>query len=192
MRWKWFCGWIFVFPLLKVLTGAEIRGTVPKKGPCIVAANHVSFLDPPLVGITAFRETFFLAKAGLFRVTPFFSWLITTFNAMQVQGTEGMIRAIQLLKQGKAVVIFPEGTRSRKGRMLPFNPGIGYLAISLGVPVVPAYITNADKKFISLTLRFHSLKIRYGAPVYPRGFADRKDEYQRFADRIREEVIKLK
>jgi 1-acyl-sn-glycerol-3-phosphate acyltransferase len=192
MRWKWFCGWVLVFPLLKILTGVEIRGKVPKTGPFILAANHVSFLDPPLIGLTAFREIHFLAKEGLFRVTPFFSWLITTFNAMQVHGTEGMIRAIQLLRQGKAVVIFPEGTRSRKGHMLPFNPGIGYLAISLGVPVVPAYITNAGKRFFSLMLRFHSLKITYGTPVYPRGYANRKDEYQRFADRIREEVIKLK
>jgi len=192
MRWRWFCGWIFVFPLLRILTGVEIRGKVPKKGPVILAANHVSFLDPPLIGITAFRETYFLAKKGLFHVTPFFSWLITSFNAMQVHGTEGMIRAIQLLRQGKAVVIFPEGTRSRKGELLPFNPGIGFLAISLGVPVVPAYIANADKKFFSLMLRFHPLKVTYGTPVYPRDFSDRKDEYQRFADRIREEVLKLR
>jgi len=111
---------------------------------------------------------------------------------MQVHGTEGMIRAVQLLRQGKAVVIFPEGTRSRQGHMLPFNPGIGFLAISLGVPVVPAYIANADKKLLSLMLRFHSLKITYGAPVYPRGFKNNKLEYQRFADMIRKEVLTLK
>jgi 1-acyl-sn-glycerol-3-phosphate acyltransferase len=189
---KWFIGWAFVFPLLKILTGIRIRGKVPKKGPCIIAANHVSFLDPPVLGLTAFREIYFLAKQGLFRVSPFFSWLITTYNAMQVHGTEGMIRAVQLLRQGKAVVIFPEGTRSRKGHMLPFNPGIGYLAISLGVPVVPAYIANSDKRFFNLMLRIHSLKVSFGAPVFPRGFAKTKEEYQRFADRIREEVIKLK
>lgn len=189
---KWFIGWAFVFPLLKILTGIRIRGKVPKKGPCIIAANHVSFLDPPVLGLTAFREIYFLAKQGLFRVSPFFSWLITTYNAMQVHGTEGMIRAVQLLRQGKAVLIFPEGTRSRKGYMLPFNPGIGYLAISLGVPVVPAYIANSDKRFLSLMLRIHSLKVSFGAPVFPRGFANTKEEYQRFADRVREEVVKLK
>lgn len=192
MRPKWFWGWVFAFPLFKVLTGIQIRGTVPKNGPFIVAANHVSFLDPPVIGLTAFREIHFLAKKGLFHVSPFFSWLITTFNAMQVHGTEGMIRAVQLLQAGKAVVIFPEGTRSRKGYMLPFNPGIGYLAISLGVPVVPTYIANADKKIISLMLRLHPLKITFGAPVYPRGYAKNKTEYQRFADRIREEVLILK
>lgn len=192
MRPIWFWGWIFVFPWLKILTGIQIRGTVPKKGPFIVAANHVSFLDPPVIGIAAFREIYFLAKKGLFHVSPFFSRLITAFNAMQVHGTEGMIRAVQLLQQGKAVVIFPEGTRSRKGFMLPFNPGIGYLAISLGVPVVPTYIANADKSFVSLMLRFHPLKITFGAPVYPRDYAKTKTEYQRFADMIREEVLTLK
>jgi len=189
---KWFIGWAFVFPLLKILTGIRIRGKVPKKGPCIIAANHVSFLDPPVLGLTAFREIYFLAKKGLFHVSPFFSWLITAFNAMQVHGTEGMIRAVQLLRAGKAVVIFPEGTRSRIGRMLPFNPGIGYLAITLGVPVVPAYIANADKKLLTLMLRVHPLKITYGAPVYPRGYAKNKEEFQRFADKIREEVLTLK
>lgn len=153
MRLKWFIGWAIVFPLLKILTGVEIRGKVPKKGPCIIAANHVSFLDPPVLGLTAFREIYFLAKKGLFRISPFFSWLIMTYNAMQVHGTEGMIKALRLLRAGKPVVIFPEGTRSRIGHMLPFNPGIGYLAITLSIPVIPAYITNSNRKFLSLILR---------------------------------------
>jgi len=192
MNPTWFLAWIIAFPLAGSLFGLRIKGRVPKQGALIIAANHVSFLDPPLIGIAAFRETFFLAKQGLFRVSPFFRWLITNLNALQVHGTEGMIKAVQLLRRGEAVAIFPEGTRSRIGHMLPFNPGIGYLAITQKVPVVPTLIVNSNRRVASLMCRFHTLEVRFGEPVNPDGFGDTKEEFQRFADRIREEVLKLR
>lgn len=192
MNPAWFLAFIIAFPLAGSLFGLRVRGRIPKKGAVIIAANHVSFLDPPVIGIAAFREVHFLAKQGLFRVSPFFRWLIMTLNALQVHGTEGMIKAVQLLRRGEAVVIFPEGTRSRVGRLLPFNPGIGYLALSQKVPVIPALIVNSNRRVASLLCRFHRLEVRFGEPVDPAGFGATKAEYQRFADRIREEVLKLR
>jgi 1-acyl-sn-glycerol-3-phosphate acyltransferase len=105
---KWFIPWLFAFPLLKILTGIKINGSMQKKGPCIVACNHASALDPPVIGITACREVYFLAKIGLFNLSKFFTWLIRAYNAIPVTGIQGLRTAVRLLKKGKAVVIFPE------------------------------------------------------------------------------------
>lgn len=188
---KWFLGWLWAFPVFKILTGVEIEGRVPRKGAFIIASNHVSFLDPPALGICAGRELYFLAKIGLFSHSKFFSWLIRTFNAIPISGVMGVRPAVRLFRQGEVVVIFPEGTRSRKGVMLPFNPGVGYLAITFGIPVIPTFILNSDKKVFSLILRFNKLRIRFGEPIYPSGYKKNKKDIERFTIRLREEVLNL-
>lgn len=188
----WFLSWIWVFPLLKVLTGIKIIGTVPKKGSFIIACNHVSFLDPPIVGICAAREIYFLAKIDLFQTSRAFAWLIKAYNAIPISGVQGLRTAIKLLKRGKVVVIFPEGTRSRKGHMLPFNPGVSYLATNLRIPVIPAYIANSDKRFLQLILRLNRLKISFGKPISPAGYENSREDMERFARRLKEEVLKLR
>lgn len=189
---KWFVSWILIYPLFKLLTGIEIEGRIPRSGPVILAPNHVSFLDPPVVGITAFREIYFLAKPDLFKASGFFAWLITTYNAISIEGTAGLRKAIKLLKRGNAVVIFPEGTRSRKKRILPFHQGVGYLAINFGVPVIPVYIANSNKRFVSLVLRINKLKIRFGNMIFPHGYKKTREDFVLFANRVRDEMLKLK
>ena len=192
MSLKWLMAWLWIYPLLQLLTGIKIEGRIPKKGSFLLAANHVSFLDPPVVGITACREIYFLAKADLFRGSKFFAWLITTFNALSLEGTAGIRRAIRLLKKGNAVVIFPEGTRSRKKVVLPFHQGVGYLSIKFGVPVIPVYITNSNKRFVSLMLRINQLKIKFGKVISPQGYKKTRRDFERFATLIRDEVLRLK
>ncbi len=192
MSIKWFLSWIWLFFLLKVLTGIRITGTVPKKGSFIIACNHVSFLDPPIVGICAAREIYFLAKIDLFQTSKAFAWLIKAYNAIPVSGVQGLMTAIKLLKRGEVVVIFPEGTRSRKGHMLPFNPGVSYLAIRLGVPVIPAYIANSNKRLLRFILRLNKLKINFGKPVSPVGYENSREDMDRFTRRLKEEVLKLR
>jgi 1-acyl-sn-glycerol-3-phosphate acyltransferase len=128
----------------------------------------------------------------LFNVSRIFKGLIRVYNAIPVSGTQGLRTGVKLLKQGRVVVIFPEGTRSRKRTLLPFNPGVSYLAVTLGVPVIPAYITNSNKRFITLMLRINQLRIRFGSPVYPEGYLKNVKDFERFSKRIREEVLKLK
>ncbi len=192
MGFRWLISWLFTYPLFVLLTGVEIKGKIPNKGAVILSSNHVSFLDPPLVGYTAFREVFFLAKQGLFVLSRFFTWLIRSYNAINLEGGQGIRPAIRLLNQGKAIVIFPEGTRSKIGTMLPFNPGVGYLAITYDVPVIPVRIVNSNKKVFSLMCRINNLKIIYGEPVYPTGYDKSKQGFEEFAERIREEVMSLK
>lgn len=188
---KWFLGWIWAFPVFKIITGVDIQGRVPRKGAYIIACNHVSFLDPPALGICAGRELYFLAKIGLFAHSKFFAWLIRTFNAIPISGVMGVRPAIRLFQQGEIVVIFPEGTRARKGQMLPFNPGVSYLAITFNVPVIPVYIRNSNKRVISLILRINKLRIRFGKPIYPSGYEKSKKDIERFAAHLREEVLNL-
>ena len=189
---KWFVSWILMFPLFKFLTGLEIEGKIPKSGPLILAANHVSFLDPPAVGVTACREIYFLAKAGLFKGSKLFARLITAYNALTLEGMFGIRKAIRLLRTGNAVVIFPEGTRSRKKMILPFHHGVGYLAINYGVPVVPVYIANSNKRFITLVLRINKLKVKFGKMIKPHGYKKTRKDFARFATRVREEIMRLK
>jgi 1-acyl-sn-glycerol-3-phosphate acyltransferase len=192
MGLKWFLSWVFLFPISKLLTGIEIKGRVPRRGPVILAANHVSFLDPPVVGLTACREIYFLAKAGLFKGSKFFARLITSYNALTLEGMFGIRKAIRLLRDGHAVVIFPEGTRSRKKMVLPFHQGVGYLAINYGVPVVPVYISNSNKRVISLILRINQLKITFGKIISPQGYKNTREDFVRFANRVRDEMLRLK
>src|SRR4030042_193910 len=191
MRLIWFISWIIAFPLFKILSGLEIIGRIPKHGSCIIACNHVSFLDPPILAIAAGREIYFLAIIGLFKLSAFFGWLIRAYNAIPISGGMGLRPAIKLLKKGQAIVIFPEGTRSLQKKMLPFNPGVSFLAINYRVPVVPVYIKNSNKNFFLLMLRIYQLTIKFGKPVYSNGYNKSREDYERFARLLKNEVMRL-
>jgi 1-acyl-sn-glycerol-3-phosphate acyltransferase len=130
------------------LSGWEVHGRehVPKAGAVIVAANHISFWDPLLVGTAAIREQHFLAKGELFR--PPLGWLIRTYNAIPIRrGTadlSGLSKAKDVLRAGRSLVLFPEGTRARGGELRSARPGLGMLAVATGALVVPACILGSD------------------------------------------------
>lgn len=192
MTTRWLLSWLFAYPLLRFLTGIQIRGRIPRQGSYIIACNHVSFLDPPIVGIASLREVYFLAKIGLFQGWKSFSRLIESYNAIPISGVQGLRTAVKLLRRGQTVVIFPEGTRSRKGHMLPFNPGVSYLAIGLGVPVIPAYIHHSDKRFLSLCLRLYPLRITFGKPMRASGYSRTAKDYVRFGEKLRDAILELR
>src|SRR5271156_1917465 len=101
-----------------------------EEGPAIMAANHQSYFDPPLVGITCRNELYFLARKSLFDI-PFLGALISRVNALPVDLSKGDVSAlrtvINLLKAGNRTVIFPEGTRSLNGQIQQARPGIGMI-----------------------------------------------------------------
>ncbi|MBL0926510.1 MAG: 1-acyl-sn-glycerol-3-phosphate acyltransferase [Phycisphaerales bacterium] len=116
---------------------------LPATGPVILAANHLSLLDPPLVGIAyTHRQVTFLARDTLFR--GLFGRLISALNSIPIRrgaGDTGAIKAcLAALERGDALLMFPEGTRSPDGRVAPFQRGLSIIVKKARCPVVPVAI----------------------------------------------------
>ena len=192
---RWRIAYVIVYPIIKWLFGMKIEGreNVLKKGPCIITPNHVTFWDPPFVGFAVKRECYFLAKIDLFVTNPLFAWLIRTFNAIPIRRGAGAIsayeRAEELLKEGRAVIIFPEGTRSKTGKLLPFKKGAASLACKVRVPVFPAYIENVKEGPSKWIIRKKRLRIRIDKPLLP--YDNTKEYVEEFNKKIEERVKNL-
>lgn len=138
----------------------------PKDGTYIIACNHRSYADPVLLSLKVKRKCTYMAKEELFK-NPVFSALITAFGAFPVTrgaGDNGIIdTAIGKLKSGKNLAIFPEGSRSKDGKVGRGKTGVALIAARAGVPVVPCGISYEGTK-----LRFRNkITVRYGAPISP-------------------------
>lgn len=128
------------------------RDNIPaEKGGYIIASNHVSNNDPPVVGITFKGKYTFMAKEELFHKNPFFTWLIKRLGAFPVKrgakDNSAIDKALESLKEGRIFVIFPEGTRSKDGTLGHAKSGVTLIAAQAKVPVVPVYIKYGRKKF---------------------------------------------
>jgi 1-acyl-sn-glycerol-3-phosphate acyltransferase len=136
--------------LMRLLFRVEARGTehVPATGALLIVANHSSFLDPPLVGGMVPRQLTFLAKAELFAV-PILGPLIRRLGAYPVNRDGPDLAALRAsqraLAEGRAVLVFPEGTRGDEGQLREAKPGAALLAVQSGVPVVPAYVSGSGR-----------------------------------------------
>ncbi len=154
--------------LVGALSGWEVRGRehVPPTGAVIVASNHISFWDPPLVGTAAVRELHFLAKGELFE-TPVLGPLIRAYNALPIRrgvaDMRGLTKAMDVLRAGRALIVFPEGTRARDGELHDARPGVGMLAVATDARVVPVYISgsNQPRKWL---FRLGRLRVWFGPP----------------------------
>jgi 1-acyl-sn-glycerol-3-phosphate acyltransferase len=113
---------------------------IPAVGPVILASNHASLADPPLIGGSVPRAVNFLARDTLFDI-PLLGWYIRKLNAVPVNreggGGAGLKAILDRLQGGAAILLFPEGTRTHDGRLRPARSGIGLTVIKSGAPVVP-------------------------------------------------------
>lgn len=198
MRLRWKLGWSVVGPTLRLLFGVHVHGRehVPRKQALLIASNHMSFIDPPLVGHAVQRECWYLAKEELFGQSRFFRWLIAYFNAIPIKrdktfDTTLFRKVRELIKKRKPIIIFPEGTRSRSGRFLPFKSGVGMLALRYNVPVLPVYIRNTDRPVSEWISRRSRVEVFIGEPLYPEGPSKDKEAYERFTEQVEEEVHRL-
>lgn len=148
------------------------RRNIPKKGPVILAANHRSFLDPFLVGVLIRRPVYFVAKKELFE-KRWQGWLLNGLGAFPIKrgesDEESMATARGVLERGGVLVIFPEGTRIRKGPLGRPKRGVGRLALETGAPVVPVAILGSERARRGWKIRPVWVRIRAGRPLrFPR------------------------
>jgi len=161
-------GWL----LSKVFLRAVVIGleNIPREGRVIFASNHRSYADPPLLGFLIFRPLHSVAKAELFR-NPLFGWLLRNVHAFPVHRSgidrEMLRQATAILESERALLLFPEGTRSMSDELLPPRPGIGFLADKSGAPVIPTYIHNSWRILPpgSALMRPHKLYVCLGKPM---------------------------
>ncbi|MDH7481381.1 MAG: lysophospholipid acyltransferase family protein [Armatimonadota bacterium] len=157
------------FWLLGGLTsvGAE---NIPPTGGVILAPNHRSFADPPVVGCGMNRKVHYMAKEELFKV-PILGKLIRAVGSFPVRrgmaDRAALKKAIKMLEEGRVVCIFPEGTRSVDGRLKDPELGIGLIALKSRAPVVPVAVLGTDKVLgpHSKLPRRHPIKVVYGKPI---------------------------
>ena len=158
--------------LFKILFRLEVIGAenCPEYGPLILASNHVSFLDPILVGVSVSRPLNFMARDSLFK-HKIFAKVLRAVNAFPLKrdGVDlgAMRSAIDKLAEGKAVLIFPEGTRSKDGTLGSPRPGIGLLAANSGASILPCYIEGAIDALPRHVVfpRFKKISVYMGKPL---------------------------
>lgn len=148
------------------------RKNIPKKGPVILAGNHRSFLDPFLIGCLIRRPVYFVAKKELFD-KRWQGWILNRLGAFPIKrgesDEEAMKTARGVLERGGALVIFPEGTRHRKGPLAHPKRGVGRLALETGAPVVPIAILGSENARRGFKIRPVWVRIRAGKPLtFPR------------------------
>jgi len=200
MKWFYFLVWKSVRTISRFLWRLTWEGTenIPREGGVIIASNHISYYDPPFVSVSSPREVHFMAKRELFSI-PILGFLIRNLNAFPVSrgkyDRQALEAAIEVLKKGEALIVFPEGTRSRKkGEFLPPKPGIGVLAKEGRVPIVPTYISGSDE-LTKVFFSFRRVKVIFGPPI-PREWVlsvpEGKAGYQQIAEEVMRRIGELK
>ncbi len=178
---------------------------VPLKGGVILASNHASFLDPPLVGSGLKRDINYLARESLFRY-PGIGALLRSWNAVPVDrdggGAKGLKIILSRLLDGNGIILFPEGTRTLDGKLQPARSGIGLTVIKSTAPVVPVRVFGTFEAY-GKNHKFprpHRVIVKYGQPMnFEKLRAEAqtcdktrlKEIYQQVADEIMAAIAKL-
>jgi 1-acyl-sn-glycerol-3-phosphate acyltransferase len=203
----YYLGWLFFRFVYRFYFGWRVFNPeyVPLKGPVILACNHASFLDPPLVGAGLKRGINYLARESLFHF-PVVGWVLHRWQSVPVDreggGAKGLKAILGRLLEGGAIILFPEGTRTRDGKLQPARSGIGLTVIKSTAPVVPVRVFGTFEAF-GRHLRFprpRRIMVKYGRPMLFQELRAEarscskprlKEIYQEVADQIMAEIAKL-
>ena len=168
---------------------------IPQTGAVVLACNHVSNFDPPLVGgfVGLRRDPIYIIKKELASV-PILGPVLKSFGFIAIDryrkggDMHSLKRALKVIKEGKALFIFPEGTRSKTGKPIRPKAGIGFLIWHCQAPVIPIRVFNTEK--LPFT---RNLKIVIGKPfmLKKREGKEAKEQFQDFADTVMQEIMKL-
>jgi len=177
---------------------------MPAQGGVIIASNHASFLDPPIVGCgLTQRYVRFLARDSLFQ-NRIGAWWAGNVGVVCIDRNRGDIAAfkaaLSVLKAGGALCLFPEGTRTLDGKLQPPKAGIGFLIMKAEVPVVPVYVEGSFAAFPKGTkwIKPAKITVHYGSPITPSEFRqlgsgeERKEIYSKTAELVMTKIAELK
>lgn len=174
---------------------------VPAQGGIIIASNHASFLDPPIIGCGMMhRYVHFLTRDSLFQ-NRLGRWWATNVGVVFIDRTRGDLAAFKaalaVLNSGGVLCLFPEGTRTLNGELQSPKAGIGFLIVKASVPVVPAYIEGSFAAFSkgAKWLKPHRITVRYGQPILPgefQGLGAGKAAYQNTAALVMKRIAALR
>jgi 1-acyl-sn-glycerol-3-phosphate acyltransferase len=195
-------------PLFRIALRTHVTGqeNVPPTGPFILASNHLSFIDSMVIPLSAPRRVGYLAKAEYFTGSGVGGWLtktlFTALGALPVQrqtsraAQEALDTALGVLREGGGFGIYPEGTRSRDGRLGRGKTGVAWLALTADCPVVPVAVTGTDRvqPVGSRWPRPHRVSVTFGEPlIFPeyRGMAGNGKARRAVTDRIMAAIADL-
>ena len=181
-RWLYDLLWVLCRTLAVSVFGFRVRFAepLPQHGGLLVVSSHQSHLDPLLLGLATDRRLSTLARSSLYRFTPFAA-VITSLDAVPIDRNASMVKTMKSiigrLRDGRAVVIFPEGTRTATGRLGELKSGFALMAKKAEVPIVPVAIVGAYECWprTSLLPRPGRIRLEFG-PVIPAAEIARLDE----------------
>lgn len=187
-------------PLIRWFLRMRVTGTehVPPTGPVILAANHRSFWDIPVHVVASPRPIVFMAKEELYK-GPVTRWMWRSLGGFPVRRDTADIRAVDtalaLLEQGQVVGVYPEGTRSRTGQMLPFLKGAAWLALRTGAPIVPCGLKGTERRRQGERRRLRRrVFVAFGPPIAVEAEPDthaRREKADALTDQLLEAIRSL-
>ena len=184
----------------KVLGKLESHGNenIPRQGGILILCNHQSYLDPFIVGSAANRELHFMARHDSFEM-PLIGPLIAAHNAYPVRRATAdraaLRRTISLLKSGKVVLIFPEGTRSVDGTLGKAHGGVSFIAHNAGVPAIPAYVRGNILPRNAKWIHPAQLTVTFGTPIdftEVQQIEDKRELYRQMGEQIMQEIADIR
>jgi 1-acyl-sn-glycerol-3-phosphate acyltransferase len=207
MNWSYWLGRIFFRGLFAICFRWRVYGAdhVPRKGGVILASNHASYLDPPLVGAGLPRDLHYLARESLFRF-PVMGAVLRSWNSVPVDrsggGAAGLRMILDRLLEGGGIILFPEGTRTVDGQLQPARSGIGLTVVKSTAPVVPVRVLGTFEAYgrRHKIPRFRRVSVVYGRPMSFKTLraeaqvcskARLKEIYQEIADEIMAAIARL-
>jgi len=180
----------FLYLFFKIFYRLEVIGieNVPDEGGVIIAANHMSYLDPPLIGAALKRRATYMAKEGLFNI-PLIGSFIRAYSLPVKRGRPqpSIIKDIvKRLKNGELIVIFPEGSRSMDGSITDAKRGIGVISAMSKATVVPTLLMGTEKALPvgAKFLKPSKIRVIFGTPVK----VDRESSSRQFQEHISSEI----
>jgi 1-acyl-sn-glycerol-3-phosphate acyltransferase len=190
--------WVLVRAVAWLCFRFRVTGTVPKRGGLLVAANHASYFDIPLLGCGMSRRAWYLGRSDLFMpgvkgILQWLGWIPLKLGRLDRKAFE---RAVALIKAGKVVVIFPEGSRSLDGRLGEAKAGLGMIVAQTSCSVVPAYLKGTFEVLPAGAKRprFHPVSVSFGEPLSfapPAGNGESKQFYREVSRTVMERIAAL-